>query len=92
MWAMFYPRPYEIATWSCVPAPLLILAIVRSANGALKLDGGKGAVIPNVAMAFLGPILALALRCILDWNLVSGHAIWIPSGPVTLLLAGAASR
>ncbi len=92
LWALFHPRPYEVLMWSCVLAPPLVLAIVKAAGGALKLDGREREVIPNVALAFLSPILALVFRSIGKWNLASWHQIWIPSGFVALLLAAAASR
>ena len=70
-WLFFYPQPYTLA--ACLlaaipPAALLLLFISR---GQYRLDSAPNDVRPNVAMLFVGPGAVLALRAMIDYDLLN---------------------
>ncbi|MCU0290488.1 MAG: hypothetical protein MUF10_00645 [Thermoanaerobaculaceae bacterium] len=78
LWAMLRPVPYHLAIWTCLAMPLAALLSVRGLRGAIKLDARRGSPLPDVGLAFLMPCLGLALRAVLDWEILTWGRFWSP--------------
>lgn len=84
LWALFRPRPYDYAIWTCVLIPLIAVALVVNFRGIIKFDAREGSAYPTVAVAFIMPICGLVTRAIYDWEILSWHSFWIPFSAFTL--------
>ncbi len=78
LWAIFRPAPYRLAIWTCLVTPLVAVASVRGFRGAMKLDAKRGSPLPDVGPAFFMPLLGLALRAFLDWQILTWGRFWSP--------------
>jgi hypothetical protein len=79
----FFPRPPVIAMLSALPLIALVL-LVRS-RGIYEIEGRRIEARPSLAPLFIFPGLVLALRALLDLNLLH----WTPILTISALLAAA---
>lgn len=78
-YAFFYPQPYNIIMWTLIIIPFLALSLMVIFSGRIKMDGPKESPYPTIAMAFSIPCVVLAMRAMLDWQIVNYKLFWIPS-------------
>jgi len=86
LWVFIWPEPYEIAIWAMVLFPLLPISSAKLFPGLIRFDESNKSAYPSVASAFLMPGLALALRALLDWNILSWQNFWVPFAIITICL------
>jgi hypothetical protein len=79
LWAILKPQPYHYAIWSCLILPLVVLGFARHFHGVLKFeDDIRKTALPNIYAAFILPGFGLALRAIVDFNILNRNKFWIP--------------
>lgn len=83
LWVLVKPEPYEYALWSAIILPLAALVFIRRFHGALRFDGDRKNACPNAGVAFVMPCIALALRVLLDFNILSWNTFWLPFAAVS---------
>jgi hypothetical protein len=69
-WGWFYPHPYELAMSALAVLPFAAIALIVFSRGQYRLDSGRNEVRPNVAFVLITPAAVLALRALLDINLL----------------------
>jgi hypothetical protein len=87
LWVLIKPQPYEIAIWTVILLPIIVLASSRLFSDIIRFDGPKKSVYPTIAGPFLMPGIALSLRAFLDWNILSWHNFWMPFAGIVVTLS-----
>jgi hypothetical protein len=87
LWVMIKPEPYELVISIAILYPLLVLVVLYLFKGFIRLDEKQKTAYPNLSSALVLPALGLALRALLDFNLLSYKPIWIPIIIVTGILS-----
>ncbi|WP_157971451.1 hypothetical protein [Dyella sp. C9] len=77
MWVMIIPQPYGLAIACAALLPWVAAVLVWLKPGLFKLDGKQGDVRPNVAGLLVTPPLALALRALLDVDMVDVGTLFL---------------
>jgi hypothetical protein len=75
-WALFHPRPYELAMIASTLYPLLIILVMRTSGGLIRLNDEKSKALPDIGLAILLPGMAIGLRALLDRDLYDHDPIW----------------
>jgi hypothetical protein len=83
LWAMFLPHPYKLLISVLAALPLLTLLLLIRSRGIYQIEERRNDARPSLALALIGPSLGLALRAILDFNLLE----WKPILFITLLIS-----
>jgi hypothetical protein len=84
LWALFWPQPYTVAILCVIAAPPAALALKLFSHQMLSLsDEAPGDSRPRIQGLFLMPAIVLALRALLDINLLD----WQPALLCSLLPA-----
>lgn len=86
LWVLFRPQPYEIAIWTMILFPILAISSSKLFPGLIKFDESKKGAYPSVAAAFLMPGIALSLRALLDWDILSWQNFWVPFAIISICL------
>jgi uncharacterized membrane protein YidH (DUF202 family) len=87
-WGFIWPQPYTVLIWVLVATPLIGLLLLGQFGGLVRLDAKRGSAYPSVALAFMmGPIV-LALRALLDWQVMDWSSFWEPFIVISLGLLG----
>lgn len=86
LWVLFRPQPYEIALWVMIVFPILTIASSKLFPGLIRFDESEKGAYPSVAAAFLMPVVTLALRAFLDWNILLWHNFWVPFALISICL------
>jgi hypothetical protein len=86
LWTIFFPLPYAALIIGCLILPLVSVYVMASAKGLVKLDAAKRSKEPNIAIAFIGPCIALCLRAVFDVQFVSYKPALVPTLLVGLAL------
>jgi hypothetical protein len=68
--ASFYPRPYTLVIGLLVALPVIALYIAHRSRGLFRLDVCRNDAHPSLAGAFIVPILALAVRAVVDYTII----------------------
>jgi hypothetical protein len=92
----FYPRPYQLAMATLGIVPLVAIAMLATGGALYQVRGRRNDARADLSIAFLLPGLVMALRGLLDFNLLE----WMPiikatiAGTVllTILLASRGMR
>ncbi|HEX3663972.1 MAG TPA: hypothetical protein VHU23_01905 [Rhizomicrobium sp.] len=88
LWLLLWPEPYKFAVVSAMTAFLAALAIEMLLRQRLGLaDPRRGDQRPRIQMLFVMPALALALRALLDINLLDWRPVLVWSLAPAALLA-----
>jgi hypothetical protein len=95
-WGFFYPRPYQLAMATLGIVPLVAIAMLATGGALYQVRGRRNDARADLSIAFLLPGLVMALRGLLDFNLLE----WMPiikatiAGTVllTILLASRGMR
>ena len=90
LWAILFPLPYVVVILACLLLPLIAVATLATSHGRVNLNSQKRSKQPHVALAFLGPCIALCLRALFDVQLVSYKAAILPCLAVGLPFAALA--
>lgn len=77
-YGLLWPRPYRLAVGLLLAWPLLSLLVMYFHRGLITFDQKKNAVRPSVAIGFILPCLALAMRALLDWDILAWGGFWLP--------------
>lgn len=84
LWTIVKPEPYRYAVWASLILPLTALGLMRRFHGVLRFDGKPKSAYPNIGAAFILPCLGLALRVLLDFNILNWNAFWLPFAGISL--------
>jgi hypothetical protein len=87
LWVLIKPQPYEIAIWTVILLPIIVLASSRLFSDIIRFDGPRKGVYPTIAGPFLMPGIALSLRAFLDWNILSWNNFWMPFAGISVTLS-----
>lgn len=69
-WLMLFPRPYDLAVFANLLWPWVGVLLIISSRGLIQLDGKVNDPRPNLGGALILPPIMLALRAMLDVELV----------------------
>ncbi len=86
---LFRPRPYGLVTALLAAYPFAALAAVPLSRGLIRFDVRQKDIRPSILTAVLMPIVALMLRALLDFNVLSWDRFWTPFAFLTVLLMAA---
>lgn len=75
LWVGFFPDKTSIILNTVFPVAVLI--VVKSSKGLIRVDTSNNSANPNVGFAFMGPLCALAIRCVFDLHIFSFENVWI---------------
>jgi len=87
-WALFFPRPYDLAIGSLIALPVIGLAMVVYFRGLVRLDGNPKSAYPNAGTVVVLPPIILMLRAFLDWHLLSWSDTWPTIAGLTIVTTG----
>lgn len=76
-WAWFYPTPYMPVIVSLIALPWVGIEILRRSNGLFRVDERRNDAHPTVALALMFPPLILALRSLLDYNVLQSASAFL---------------
>lgn len=82
-WAFFYPVPYEIVILLNLLFPAVGVIVLFLYKGLIHMDENAGSAYPSLAYAIIFPSMALVLRAVLDFNILSYTNFW----PVFILIS-----
>ena len=83
LWGYFVPRPYIPLISVLAALPLIALILLLRTRNLYQVEGRKTDARPSLAIPLIAPSLVLALRALLDFNLLE----WKPIATVTILVA-----
>ncbi len=86
LWGMFYPYPYELAILALVALPVVAVEKARRSRGLFRIDEEPNDVHPSVALAFFLPGSVLALRALLDYEVLGSFLTAVFCVAVSLIL------
>ncbi|WP_400193444.1 hypothetical protein [Hymenobacter sp. B81] len=86
-WLWWQPQPYQWAITAGLLVPLAAMGALWLHPGLLNIDEKKGSAYPSIGIALLLPSLLLALRALLDTELVSYGPLWRWVGAATVFFA-----
>jgi hypothetical protein len=93
IWSYLSPRPYSVVIPILSVLPLIALALLARSGGIYQIEGRRNDARPSLAPLFIFPALALALRAVLDLNLLHWKPLLVMSAlfatVITLLIAQA---
>ncbi len=78
LWLIIYPTPYNIASGLALLFPLVVLFFIYRFRGIIKMHEKPGSAYPSLLTAWMMPAMALALRGLLDFQLLSYTQMWLP--------------
>ena len=84
MW--FYPRPYLVSVSIGMTLPLIALGSLFVYRGLIRFDERKNSAYPSIIYGFIAPSGALAIRAIMDYEILSYKDLWITVGVSSILL------
>jgi hypothetical protein len=70
-WGWFYPVPYPLVISVLAALPIIVIFVVMQSNGLYRIDEQRNDVHPNFAIPFIIPGLILAMRAVVDFNVLS---------------------
>jgi hypothetical protein len=82
-WGYIFPRPYLLVIAILSALPLIALGLLVQSRGIYQAEGRRNDARPSLAFVLIFPGVALALRAVLDLNLLQ----WKPILSATVLLA-----
>jgi hypothetical protein len=84
-WALFYPKPYQVAVGALILMPFIALGSMAWFKGALRFNVKPKSVYGSVDLVLVG-VNFLALRAIFDWNVFDWKPFWVPFLAATFFL------
>ncbi|UOQ72531.1 hypothetical protein [Hymenobacter cellulosilyticus] len=86
-WLFLEPQPYQWAIAAGLALPLLATVLLWLHRGVIRPDEVKNSAYPSITVAFLMPALALVMRVLMDFELLSYAPLWPVAGTVAVLVA-----
>ena len=86
VWMWFYPRPYLVSVSIGMTLPLIALGSLFVYRGLIRFDERKNSAYPSIIYGFIAPSGALAIRAIMDYEILSYKDLWITVGVSSILL------
>jgi hypothetical protein len=83
VWTYFFPEPYEVAIAAVAAIPLFAIALVLRDGRLYQVVGRNNDARANLSVAFIVPAVVLALRAVLDIQLLE----WTPACLVAVAVA-----
>ncbi|MBE9585522.1 hypothetical protein IM792_13790 [Mucilaginibacter sp. JRF] len=74
LWVGFYPDTNSLVVNMIFP--VVILLVIKRSRGLIRVDSSKNSANPNLSLAFIAPLFALALRCFSDYHIFSFQNMW----------------
>lgn len=87
LWTMAVATPYELMIALCLAVPLLVLLALWFYKGLIRINEQKNSAYPGLTTALVMSSCALALRALLDFEILKYQNLWTPVLSLTLLLA-----
>ncbi len=78
LWVIFFPKPYLLAIFACISIPVIAIGLCYSYAGLMKGGDRTITAYPTVAVAIAVPSMAIMLRALFDFNILSFGNLWIP--------------
>jgi hypothetical protein len=78
VWLFFKPVPYDVALYSGVAFPFLVLGVLMNFRGLIKVDDKKDSKYPSVTYGLVLTCCGLVIR-VLDFELVDYVQLWLYS-------------
>jgi hypothetical protein len=91
-WAFLYPRPYVPAIVALIVLPWVAIEILRRSNGLFRVDERRNDAHPSVAIALMFPPLILAVRSVLDYNVLQSASSFLMYASIGGVLAFLAAK
>ncbi|HWB61995.1 MAG TPA: hypothetical protein VG603_00690 [Chitinophagales bacterium] len=88
IWAMIYPKPYELACGCCLAIILLALIPYYRNKGLVKLIVNDKSAYPNLSTAVLLPAAVFFMRALIDYSIINFSPLWLPALALCLFFAG----
>lgn len=86
VWAIFFPRPYDLVIGTLIALPVIGLLLVAFFHGLVRLDGKSQSPYPNAGSAIIMPPVVLTLRAFIDWHLLSWSDTWSTLAAMTVIM------
>jgi hypothetical protein len=75
LWAIFYPHPYQPLILGLIVLPWIGVIIMGRSKGLIRADEIRNDAHPSVAFAIMFPGLALALRAVMDTDVIESALV-----------------
>jgi hypothetical protein len=90
IWALLKPEPYRLVIGTLLVLPWVALLLKRCYPKIITFNSSKQySPLPDVTLGFLIPSFMLALRALLDFDIVAWENFWLPFAAVSLVLFAA---
>ncbi len=86
LWGFFLPKPYTVCAAVLVLLPITALTLLPAFRGLITFDEERNSLRPSIAFGYIMPVMALALRAGLDWNILEWRFAAVPWIAVTVAL------
>jgi hypothetical protein len=77
LWIVFYPHPHTLAVALGIAYPLVAIGICYFYRGMMKGGDREKSAYPSVIESFVLPGVAIALRALMDYNILFYDNAWI---------------
>ncbi|OWP64882.1 hypothetical protein CDA63_00550 [Hymenobacter amundsenii] len=95
LWLLAYPTPYQVCVAVAVSLPMVGVVAIWLHPGTLRIDELANNAYPSLLPLFLMPSLLLALRALLDYDILEYASLWqlvVPGAALLLLLLAMVNR
>ncbi len=87
-WAWFYPRPYDVALAGAALMPWVALVLTARHGSLYRLNPVRNDMSADLSAVFFLPMGALAIRALLDSNIIDGWQLfWTTLGGTAVCVA-----
>ena len=83
----FYPYPYDLLTMAALIYPIFILASLHFFKGIIRIDQKNASGYPSIIYGLLFTGGTLALRSLLDFEILDYRNFWLPAVSITGVVA-----
>jgi hypothetical protein len=85
IWAIAYPKPYNIVMSTCIAYPLVCLFVLKYFKGLIRVDEKTGTAYPSLFLAIFISGSALCLRALVDYHIYDISRVWVPAIIIAIL-------
>lgn len=86
-WIFFYPRPYTLSRTICLLFPITGLVLLFIFRAYIQFETKEEPFRSSIVGMYMIPSMVLALRSLLDFDVLHLKSIWIPIGIVCVLIS-----
>ena len=83
----FYPVYYELTTLLALVFPIFILISLHMFKGLIHIDQKKNSGYPTLAYSIIFPSVTLALRSLLDFDILEYKNLWLSATVITVVVS-----